>query len=118
MLNSSASLPCAHNVALGCTGVGSAVCIPILSFEENAFCSILIPGWPECAGCTREQARKLLAEAGMEPPLLAKPLWADGRDGAHGLAVIHQVTPRLTSFFSRLPMLLSSVHACGLGLTG
>ncbi|BDA40908.1 Inositol-tetrakisphosphate 1-kinase 5 [Coccomyxa sp. Obi] len=42
-------------------------------------------------GCTREQARKLLGEAGMEPPLLAKPLWADGRDGAHGLAVIHQV---------------------------
>ncbi len=27
----------------------------------------------------------------MEPPLLAKPLWADGRDGAHGLAVIHEV---------------------------
>lgn len=44
-----------------------------------------------CAGCTREQARQLLSEAGMQPPLLAKPLWADGRDGAHGLAVIHEV---------------------------
>lgn len=44
-----------------------------------------------CTGCTREQARQLLFEAGMQPPLLAKPLWADGRDGAHGLAVIHEV---------------------------
>ena len=42
-------------------------------------------------GCTREEARRLLHEAGMQPPLLAKPLWADGRDGAHGLAVIHEV---------------------------
>lgn len=44
-----------------------------------------------CAGCSREEARRLLVEAGMQPPLLAKPLWADGRDGAHGLAVIHEV---------------------------
>jgi hypothetical protein len=29
----------------------------------------------------------------MQPPLLAKPLWADGRDGAHGLAVIHEALP-------------------------
>ena len=31
----------------------------------------------------------MVAEARMRPPFLAKPLWADGRDGAHGLAVIH-----------------------------
>jgi len=30
-----------------------------------------------------------VAQARMRPPFLAKPLWADGRDGAHGLAVIH-----------------------------
>ena len=31
----------------------------------------------------------MVAEARMRPPFLAKPLWADGRDGAHGLAVVH-----------------------------
>jgi len=30
-----------------------------------------------------------VAQARMRPPFLAKPLWADGRDGAHGLAVVH-----------------------------
>ncbi|CAL5227409.1 g10367 [Coccomyxa viridis] len=41
--------------------------------------------------CSREEAKRLLCQANMKPPLLAKPLWADGRDGAHGLAVIHEV---------------------------
>ncbi|KAK9822224.1 hypothetical protein WJX81_000985 [Elliptochloris bilobata] len=40
-------------------------------------------------GCSTSEAQRVVAEAGMRPPFLAKPLWADGRDGAHGLAVIH-----------------------------
>ena len=27
--------------------------------------------------------------AGMQVPLVAKPLWADGREGSHGLAIVH-----------------------------
>ena len=27
--------------------------------------------------------------AGMQVPLVAKPLWADGREGSHGLAIAH-----------------------------
>ena len=45
------------------------------------------------ADCSREEAKRLLCQANMKPPLLAKPLWADGREGAHGLAVIHEVRP-------------------------
>ena len=37
----------------------------------------------------RREAQRVVAEAKMRPPFLAKPLWADGRDGSHGLAVIH-----------------------------
>ena len=29
-----------------------------------------------------------LQEAALQPPFVAKPLWADGREGAHGLAVL------------------------------
>ena len=41
-------------------------------------------------GCTLEEALAQLRETGMHPPLLAKPLWADGREGSHGLALIHE----------------------------
>ena len=40
------------------------------------------------AGCSPEQARAQLRTAGLTPPFVAKPLWADGREGAHGLAVL------------------------------
>lgn len=42
-----------------------------------------------CPGCSPSEAQRVVAEAKMRPPFLAKPLWADGRDGSHGLAVIH-----------------------------
>ena len=40
------------------------------------------------AGCTPEEGLRLACEAGLVPPLLAKPLWADGRNGAHELALL------------------------------
>ena len=40
------------------------------------------------SGCTLEQARAQLTTAGLHGPFVAKPLWADGREGAHGLAVL------------------------------
>lgn len=40
------------------------------------------------AGCSPQEARDQLNAAGLQPPFVAKPLWADGREGAHGLAVL------------------------------
>lgn len=40
-------------------------------------------------GTTLQQAQQLLQAAGMHFPLLVKPLWTDGREGSHGLAVLH-----------------------------
>lgn len=40
------------------------------------------------AGSHAQQARDVLQGAGLKPPFVAKPLWADGREGAHGLAVL------------------------------
>ncbi|KAG2447202.1 hypothetical protein HYH02_007943 [Chlamydomonas schloesseri] len=42
-------------------------------------------------GCTLSEAQALLAAAGLKPPLLVKPLWTDGREGSHGLAVLHDM---------------------------
>lgn len=37
------------------------------------------------------EAEELLARSGMQPPLLVKPVWTDGREGSHGLAVVHDL---------------------------
>lgn len=37
------------------------------------------------------QAKQRLEGAGLQPPLLVKPLWTDGREGSHGLAVLHDI---------------------------
>lgn len=38
-----------------------------------------------------DEAQGLLQAAGLRPPLLFKPLWTDGREGSHGLAVLHDM---------------------------
>lgn len=40
---------------------------------------------------TEADAQAQLAAAGLVPPLLCKPLWTDGREGSHGLAVLHDL---------------------------
>ncbi|KAG2444462.1 hypothetical protein HXX76_001214 [Chlamydomonas incerta] len=42
-------------------------------------------------GCSLSEAQALLTAAGLKPPLLVKPLWTDGREGSHGLAVLHDM---------------------------
>lgn len=42
-------------------------------------------------GTTEVEAQAALAAAGLVPPLLCKPLWTDGRDGSHKLAVLHDL---------------------------
>lgn len=37
------------------------------------------------------EAQQLLEDAGLHPPLLVKPLWTDGREGSHGLAVLYDL---------------------------
>ena len=41
------------------------------------------------AGCTADMAVAAVDAAGMQVPLVGKPLWADGREGSHGLAIVH-----------------------------
>ena len=38
-----------------------------------------------------DQAIAALKALGLRPPLLVKPLWTDGREGSHGLAVVHDM---------------------------
>ncbi|KAK9868299.1 hypothetical protein WJX84_009842 [Apatococcus fuscideae] len=40
-------------------------------------------------GCTADMAVAAVDAAGMQVPLVGKPLWADGREGSHGLAIVH-----------------------------
>jgi hypothetical protein len=42
-------------------------------------------------GTSESDAHAALAAAGLSPPLLCKPLWTDGREGSHGLAVLHDL---------------------------
>ncbi|KXZ48736.1 hypothetical protein GPECTOR_25g320 [Gonium pectorale] len=42
-------------------------------------------------GTTLDEAQSLLRSAGLVAPLLVKPLWTDGREGSHGLAVLHDM---------------------------
>lgn len=42
-------------------------------------------------GTTEAEAQAALTAAGLTPPLLCKPLWTDGRDGSHTLAVLHDL---------------------------
>lgn len=49
-------------------------------------CQVEIP-----EGMSVSEAQVLLEEAGLMPPLLVKPLWTDGREGSHGLAVLHDM---------------------------
>lgn len=42
-------------------------------------------------GMSLSEAQALLDAAGLKPPLLVKPLWTDGREGSHGLAVLHDL---------------------------
>jgi hypothetical protein len=42
-------------------------------------------------GTSEADAAAALAAAGLAPPLLCKPLWTDGRDGSHKLAVLHDL---------------------------
>ena len=37
------------------------------------------------------EAEALMAASGMAPPLVVKPVWTDGREGSHGLAVVHDM---------------------------
>ena len=37
------------------------------------------------------EAEALMAASGMTPPLVIKPVWTDGREGSHGLAVVHDM---------------------------
>ena len=43
------------------------------------------------AECRPDHVLRQLQEAALQPPFVAKPLWADGREGAHGLAVLQDV---------------------------
>ncbi|GIL88284.1 hypothetical protein Vretimale_13982 [Volvox reticuliferus] len=42
-------------------------------------------------GMSLAEAQTQLHQAGLTPPLLVKPLWTDGREGSHGLAVLHDM---------------------------
>lgn len=42
-------------------------------------------------GTSADAARHMVEEAGLTTPLLIKPLWSDGREGSHGLAVLHDI---------------------------
>ncbi|GFR52555.1 hypothetical protein Agub_g15143 [Astrephomene gubernaculifera] len=42
-------------------------------------------------GTSLSEAQAQLRRAGLRPPLLVKPLWTDGREGSHGLAVLHDM---------------------------
>ncbi|EFJ42259.1 hypothetical protein VOLCADRAFT_97715 [Volvox carteri f. nagariensis] len=42
-------------------------------------------------GMSLAEAQTRLRLAGLTPPLLVKPLWTDGREGSHGLAVLHDM---------------------------
>ncbi|GIL59909.1 hypothetical protein Vafri_14574 [Volvox africanus] len=42
-------------------------------------------------GMSLAEAQAQLCQAGLTPPLLVKPLWTDGREGSHGLAVLHDM---------------------------
>lgn len=46
-----------------------------------------LPG--DVAGTSPAMAREAAGNAGFQAPFLGKPLWADGREGSHGLLVIH-----------------------------
>ena len=37
------------------------------------------------------EAKAIMAASGMTPPLVVKPVWTDGREGSHGLAVVHDM---------------------------
>jgi inositol-1,3,4-trisphosphate 5/6-kinase/inositol-tetrakisphosphate 1-kinase len=37
------------------------------------------------------EAEQLMLQSGMRPPLIVKPVWTDGREGSHGLAVVHDM---------------------------
>ncbi len=43
---------------------------------------------PNAAGTAPEDAREAAGNAGLRAPYLGKPLYADGREGSHGLLVI------------------------------
>lgn len=42
-------------------------------------------------GMSEAEAQAALAAAGLCAPLLCKPLWTDGRDGSHNMAVLHDL---------------------------
>ncbi len=42
-------------------------------------------------GVSLPEARRAVEAAGLQPPLLVKPLWTDGREGSHGLALLHDL---------------------------
>jgi inositol-1,3,4-trisphosphate 5/6-kinase/inositol-tetrakisphosphate 1-kinase len=37
------------------------------------------------------EAEAMMAASGMTPPMVVKPVWTDGREGSHGLAVVHDM---------------------------
>ncbi len=57
-------------------------------------------------GASVAQALALLEQAGLQPPLLIKPMWTDGREGSHEMAVLHD--------FHALERLLTVGGACQL----
>jgi inositol-1,3,4-trisphosphate 5/6-kinase/inositol-tetrakisphosphate 1-kinase len=42
-------------------------------------------------GVSLQAARQRVEAAGLQPPLLVKPLWTDGREGSHGLALLQDL---------------------------
>lgn len=38
-----------------------------------------------------DDAETVMEQSGMQPPLIIKPVWTDGREGSHGLAVVHDM---------------------------
>lgn len=42
-------------------------------------------------GTSLVDAKAQLDQAGLHPPLLVKPVWTDGREGSHGLAMLHDL---------------------------
>lgn len=75
-----------------CRQVGYLVATPPGLHGPSIRCSLPTHRVLE-AGVSLLDARDQLQNAGMEYPLLAKSVWADGRPGSHAMAVVHTGAP-------------------------
>lgn len=89
-----------------CSGLPAHESLPLLRAQEPASlvergrapqrCRCNVPTNCTIAeGCSYEAATAQVEAAGLEYPLLAKPLWADGREGSHALAGARPACPAL-----------------------